>query len=83
MESSWRQNVFELGLDGIDGHLCSRLHRTQTDTWILTNEVTGNVAIGWLPPSGLSQLYHFGYFVKGHGHPHFPYGYPVEPDEHA
>lgn len=80
MEFSWSQDVARQGLGSLGITLCSRLLGTAQN--FLTNQPAGGDCIQYLVPTAVNP--HAAYvgttLSKLPGHPHFPYGYDVEPN---
>lgn len=86
MESSWRWNVWELGLTpgpdlpGIG--LVARSHVGFPPNGYLTNcpVFPNHARVVYLPDTVLPEQYYYTEFQRTGNH--FPYGIPVDPDTH-
>lgn len=80
MESSWGRNVSDYGLAWTGATVCSRW--LADPSVILTNEAlpNPNLAREWQILTDVSFPYVTAALGKVPGHPHFPYGYDVEPN---
>ncbi len=80
MESKWSANVFKEGLGQTGATIASRT-LTTTPIFVLTNSHFASAYFrAWEVPSDMTLPYVEWAFFIPPGHPHFPFGYAVEPD---
>lgn len=80
MDHKWGRNVLEFGCGDFGATLCSRFPGPPGPIIGITNVTVGNSAYWFTIPLNPDLPMTFQLVGKLPGHPHFPYGWAVEPD---
>lgn len=83
MDHKWGRNITTYGLGDLGATVCSRFLGSGlvvfTNSW---RADIGRFLAAVKTPDGEAWVFTYGYEPVP-GHPHFPYGWPVEPDAPA